>query len=415
VFVAKGLALRGARDFDGALRAFEEAFRATADVIHVSEQVRVLADAGRWGEAIAAWKRVAEVRPSDGESLAELAELEDAARRNAPSPELPPLDVVRRRVLGHGLLLPMQDATANILRQVGDDEGLRTKGARGAGEAIRAGKVTVSVSGREGPTNRLALALMLTGEADPRLAPYTTTDHAVCLVARGGGLDAFTLWREEADVAVQAIAPAPAHVGDWIEAIALPESDGSVAAFESTPDFLALWDRAMAAPVPRARARDWVAAVVHPRVPLERVCTTAEWVFRWQVVALLGLAASEPGWAGTEKREALLSLLRGAIDWPLAAAIRVAAEVALREPESTRELRLALLDIRPALAGEPNHAIAQSLILALEMLPYVTKSFVDPLRALLEADDDASAPPPPPAPPAPPATRRPWWKLWGAS
>lgn len=412
VYVAKGLALRGARDFEGALRTFEEAFRATSDVIHVSEQVRIYADAGRWTEAIAAWKRVAEVRPADGENLAELAAIEEGARTHAPPPEAPPLDDVRRRVLGHGHLFGMTDATANILRQVGDSESLREKGATGAGEAIRSGKVNVTVSGREGPTNRLALALMLTGDADPRLAPYVTADHKLYVVAPGE--DAFTLWREEGDLVVQALAPPPPHVSDWIESVALPEGDGSVAEFESTPDFLALWDRVAKEPPPQARARDWAAAIVHPRVPVNRVCTTAEWVFRWQVVAILGLVTSEPGWAGTEKREALLSLLRGAVDWSLAAAIRVAAEVALREPETTRELRLALLDIRPALKGEPNHAIAESLILALDMLPYVTKTFLDPLRALI-ADDAADAEGEPGPPPAPGAASRPWWKFWGPS
>lgn len=411
VYVAKGLALRGARDFEGALRTFEEAFRATSDVIHVSEQVRIYADAGRWAEAIAAWKRVAEVRPADGENLAELAAIEEGARTNAPPPEVPPLDEVRRRVLGHGHLFGMTDATANILRQVGGAESLRAKGATGAGEAIRSGKVKVAVSGREGPTNRLALALMLTGEADPRRAPYENASSKLYVVAPGE--DAFTLWREEGDVVVQALAPPPSQVSDWIEALALPESDGSVAEFESTPDFLALWERAAKQAPPKARARDWAAAIVHPRVPVNRATTTAEWVFRWQVVALLGLVASEPGWAGTEKREAMLSVLRGAVDWSLAAAIRVAAEVALREPETTRELRLALLDIRPALKGEPNHAIAESLILALEMLPYVSKTFLEPLRALIaEAADDAQEEP---EPPPPPAASRPWWKFWGPS
>lgn len=99
--IAKALALRGKRDFDGALRTFDEARRATGDPTHLAERVRVLADAGRWAEALDEWNEMSESHDTSAENAAEYAELERAALANAPPPEAPPLDLVRRRVLGH--------------------------------------------------------------------------------------------------------------------------------------------------------------------------------------------------------------------------------------------------------------------------------------------------------------------------
>ena len=51
--IMKGHAERGLRDFDGALATFELAHRTTSDPTFLMEKMRVLADAGRWSDAIA--------------------------------------------------------------------------------------------------------------------------------------------------------------------------------------------------------------------------------------------------------------------------------------------------------------------------------------------------------------------------
>jgi tetratricopeptide (TPR) repeat protein len=413
--VCRALALRGKRDFDGALEAFEEARRESGDVVHVAEKVRVLADAGRWAEALGEHTGLAAQREPDAENLAEYEAITQAARSKAPPPDAPPLDVVRRRILGHGSFVPMLDATANALSQIGADDGLRAKGPAGAGAAIREGSVRMTVSGVEGPSNRLCMALMLAGAADPRLADYGAPEGELRTVTRRP--DPFTLWAREGDVFVQALAPPPEHVSAWVESLAVRELDGTIAeaAFASAPDFLDLWSMAAAAPPPDARARDWVAAIVHPRMPVIRVSEGPAWVHRWQICAVLGLALSEQGWARTEKREALLALLAGVVDWPLAAAIRVAAELALRDTDTTRELRQALIDICPVVAHETNAGIAFALLGALEMLPYVPKEYPAKVRAQLQTDGHLGGSPreaEPPSPPPQAPAKRPWWKLW---
>jgi hypothetical protein len=138
------------------------------------------------------------------------------------------------------------------------------------------------------------------------------------------------------------------------------------------------------------------------------VCAGPDWVYRWQSAALIGLALSEPGWKGTAKRTALTSLLSGPTDWPLAAAIRVAAEVALHEPEATPELRQTLIDLAQTLDDQENCGITTTLLGALEMIPYVPAEYVNQLRSRIAGDENPS-----PEPSSTPARKRPWWKFWG--
>lgn len=411
-FTLAGLAHRAAGAVQPALEAFEAALAASQDPLLHLEQFRVLADAGRWADALDAWGRyergcAANAPPTD-DSVAERAAVAAAAQRNAAPPAVPPLDIVRRRLAGHGRLCPMRDVTANALREVGRNDGLRAKGPTGAGVAIRAGKITMTVEGSEGPSNRLCLALMLSNTPDTRLAPYTCANVPF----------APALWRADGDVIVQAPPSPPPAVIDWVEGVALFEAEGTAAErFESTGDFLDLWQAAADSPPPAANAGAWLAATVFPRMPLPRVCSGPEWVFRWQVACLIGLAQSERGWRETAKREALLGLLGGPADWTLAAALRVAAEVALLEPEATAEVRQVCIDLAEKLVNEPNSGILETLLDALQMLPAVPPDAVAQVHArILTANaPPATAPGSETAAAARGPAPRPWWKFWGAS
>lgn len=407
----RGLALRAQGEYGAALAAFEAAYAATGDEVHLMEMFRVLADAGRWQEALDVLTRRSADAKEETERMLEVIFVRRAVAENAPPPLVPPLDIVRRRELGHGALWPMQDATANLLREVGANPDLRLKGPQGAGAALRAGKLKMQVSGREGNSNRLCLALMLKGEPDPRLVEYVRTEDAPPLEHAGRSR---VLWRSEGQVMVQALPPPPEAVLDWIEQLALGEPDGSLAEteFASTGDFLHLWARAAATGIPAATAEQWRAATVYPRMPVIRACDGPDWVLRWQVAALIGLAHSEKGWMGTARRRVLIELLQEESDWPVAAAIRVAAELALHEPESTRELRQLLLALIPQMNDEPNGGLGRTLLTALEMLPYVPAQYRDRLRAKIVGEQNEAPAEEPPSPKAQ-GKRRPWWKFWG--
>jgi len=412
-----GLALRAKGEPEKALPIFEKAYATTGDPIYLLEKFRAHVDAGQWSDAQQLAERIAAEREPDGENLMEFSFADRAAEQQLPRPSSPPLDDVRRRALGHAAILSMTEATTNALTQIMTSDEMRDKSTAERIEDLRTNEIVVEASANEGPSTRLTMALMCAGSTDPRAARYGSPDPLVMIEDEA---DQYTLWKVEDDVAVQALPAPPDAVLEWV--LELAESDAA--------DFLALWDEAK--DLPRATARDWLGAAIHPRMPLAEVEDGPRWVYHWQLCSLIGLAKSEPGWEGTAKRDALLSLLRGAIDWPLAAAIRVAAEVALYEPTAAPELRQRFLDLREDLEHVPNSGIPVSLLLALEMTPYVSKELIEPFRASLaarnsddddsddDADDDADDDtgdddhdhdhgddkPDPPG-------KKPWWKLWG--
>lgn len=409
-----GLALRADRQFDKAIAAFQRGHQVSGDAIYLQEVLRTLADAGRWAEAVKLGADIKQQRELDGEGLMEIEYVEKALAAKAPPPTEPPLDTVRRRALGHGFMWNMGDATANAMRQVVDSPELRDKGPTGLGESLRGSSFEMAVSGREGPSNRLCVALMFTGTTDPRRAEYSVSDENDVMRSIVDEADQYTLWKLDGGVAVQALPEPPTAVLAWIERLALHEPTGTnpTEDFESEADFLELWAAAKSFPRIEASAREWVAAAVYPRMPVYRVGQGPDWIYRWQVASLIGLALSQTGWDGTARRDALLSLLRGVIDWPLCAAIRVAAEVALEEPEAIREIRQVFLDLTSTVVDVPNGAIPQCLQVALDMLPFVGDEYKERLRAALERpeaepedDDDEPAPAE--------DTKRPWWKFWG--
>lgn len=409
--VALGLALRANRDFDRATHVFDEFYRSSREVDFLHEKKRVLADAGKWAEAVAAADELERISEIHDENQREHAALRANLAKQAPPPDEPPLDLVRRRAIGHGALLPMLDATANGIRNFASKESEATPSELGT--RIRSESATLAISGDEGASNRLCLALMFAGVPDPRRAKYSISGSALRSISDQA--DQYSLWKADGDVTVQALPPPPDSILDWVERLALFEPDGTApdTLFQSQADFLDMWRAATQMPVPEATAREWVAATIYPRMPVFRVGMGPDWVYRWQVAALIGLAHSEREWAGTARRDAFLSLLRGSIDWPLAAAIRVVAEVALNEPAATAEIRDRLIKLSEVLGRQPNTSIAVALHGALDALPYVADHYKDALRTQNESDDEDDPDPDDEDEPEPEGKNsRPWWKFW---
>lgn len=416
---ALGLALRANGEFDLACNVFDEIYAKTREPDFLHEKKRVLADAGRWSEALEIANTLEQTTELHDENVAEHAELRARLARNAPRPDEPPFDIVCRRALGHGRLLPMVDATANGLRNFADKQRESSSDPVALGRLIRGDSAAIAISGNEGASNRLTQAVMFAGAPDPRLARYSIAT-GTALQSLSDRSDQYALWKLDGDVVVQAL-PAPSDaVLDWVERLALSEQDGSVpeTLMEPHADFLDMWRESMQLPRVEATSREWVAAAIHPRMPLFRVAMGPDWVYRWQVAALIGLARSDDGWSSTQRRDAFLSLLDGAIDWPLAAAIRVVTEIALDEPDTTSEIRSRLIALSKKLSHVPNSAIPATLLHALAALPYVAEDHTNELRAKLEAGAPEAGDDPEPGEEEAEAenrsspTNRPWWQFW---
>jgi tetratricopeptide (TPR) repeat protein len=124
-------------------------------------------------------------------------------------------------------------------------------------------------------------------------------------------------------------------------AVAAPPADvvEAVTKLASQPQYaLQSWQRQaarIARDFPADRAGDFLAAMVHPP-QVEKAPRPWAWVYRWQVAAALIVSQLEAEWEGSRRREALLSLVWGPVDWTTDAALVALAALAQdEEPRAT--------------------------------------------------------------------------------
>jgi hypothetical protein len=111
-------------------------------------------------------------------------------------------------------------------------------------------------------------------------------------------------------------------------------------------------------------------AMVHPPgVPEDLDVDAAEWVFRNQLAGALLLAHVDSGWGGSRRREALLSLVDGVVDWTTQAAIIALRELALDEPAALDETDDRLWELRNEVPWSCDDRLADTLACSYLRLP----------------------------------------------
>ncbi len=306
--IQRGLALRASGDAAAALAVFERASAMPdANVSDVLEQVRchfIL------GNVDAARALLARVTHTDDE----LAGLRKLCAAPVQGDGVEALDRLRRDVWRHPVELP-GDATANLFVQ--HREQLPPGKAQGE----------FAISGWESPSNRLLVALFVSGTPDVSRATYTLT-HAGPPFAR----DPFAqvrgerapTWVAQQGLGVQAT-PAPS-----------PALRAQLAALSTSAVFSELWARAGAlAATLDARPADVVAAMVHPPADEAWLQTLPAGLFRYQVATACVLAQLPRPWA--ELRGSFEALLFGPVDWVSASAVQALGEKSRRDAEVARE------------------------------------------------------------------------------
>jgi tetratricopeptide (TPR) repeat protein len=123
-----------------------------------------------------------------------------------------------------------------------------------------------------------------------------------------------------------------------------PKIRAGIAAIAEQPYELGRWcalGRAYAAEIGPGRIGDVLATMVHPSLPPEELPSWV-WLQRLQFAACCTIAGVGAGWEGTLRRRALLSLLRGPLDWINGAAAMVLSEIYIdcvpARPEIMKEL-----------------------------------------------------------------------------
>ena len=401
--VVLALAYRASGKPERAVELFEEVFARSGDPVHLMEKARALGDAGRYAEATEAAERAARLNLAPSDETAIFVDWLASCARGDAGALGRDYDWVRRTSLGHGAILPMNDATTNSLADPRIPRGTHVK---------------VGVSALESPTVRLCLSMHQGSGLDPRAATYTYAALPTPDPRLPRGKVTTLLWRDEDGVMVQAVPAPPEEIRGLVSEVA-----------HLAGDLFTCWDAAgERAPRVAASSADlelFAHAMVHP-LDAPTDVMTADWVQRWQVSAACLIARSEPGWRGTRRRQLLIDLVRGPADWTTAAAVLVLGEIAMREPDALPEIRRELRLLARAIPSGGYCSYGSTLAVVAQKVPF----FAPDTAKLLETDwlsggeggegegresENEPAPgsaAPPADEPAETTAKRPWWRFW---
>jgi tetratricopeptide (TPR) repeat protein len=306
--IQRGLALRASGDAKAALAAFERASALPdANDSDVLEQVRCHFILGNVERARELLTRI--TRTDD-----ELAGLKTLCSSAPQGDGVEALDRLRRDVWRPPVELP-GDATANLFVQ--------------HREQLLPGKAVgeFAISGWESPSNRLLVALFVSGTSDVTRATYSMQHVGPAFTrppfAQVHGEKPPT-WVEQKGLGVQAT-PAPSAT-----------LRSQLAAVATTDLFSTVWTHAgrLAATLD-AKPADVIAAMVHPPEDDAWLQGLPRALYRYQVACACVLAQLPRPWS--ELRSHFESLLFGPVDWSSAAAVQALGEKARRDAEAARD------------------------------------------------------------------------------
>ena len=391
LLVPLALAHRAGGRPEEASELFGRVFEATNEPIYLLERARALSDAKLWKAALDTanrWLRLSKKEPDREASI--FIDWVTACLKGDVAARARDYDWVRRSALLHDAILVMNDASTNILSD---------------SRVPRGGKVKVGVSALEAPSVRMCLAVHQGSGPDPRAVEYTYNAVPSPDPRLPRGTVKTLLWKEEDGVMVQAVRPP----SDAVQALVAEVTKDAGDLFEA-------WDlAARLAPRAAERTSELAQAMVFPTSPPDDF-PTASWVYRTQVAAACLIVHASGGWRGSERRQVLLDLLRGPVDWTTSAAILVLGELAVREPDALAEIRRELTTLGKAIPQGGHCCFGATLAVTAQKIPFFQPDLAEKLTEdWLRGGEPTPTPTPTPTPnptPTSDAAKRPWWKLW---
>jgi len=365
--------------FDAAIKAFREAIHRqpneAASVYVHNDIADILCEQGKIEEGVREYRAVLDHDPEDAWALpsylyfmhglqpgegwdAKLSALAARPSDNQRAQELQGrLAVVQRGYLD--VLPEANEAIINLARQFIAEPDKLAKG----------GKIAIGLSHLESPSARLAITMELVGKfpgvtLDLGVADVPTPDTRLPLKPVS-----YVLW------AYDGMTPRPAL------AAPSPAIAGAMADIARTPFNVEAW---------RERARrlftelgpqvfgpqalgELLGVMVHPPAASDGR-PAWDWIRRVQIASALTIAQmGDTTWEGSIRRDALLSLVYGPMDWSGVAGLVALASLATHEPAlapSVEEIYLDLLGSKPS---EGAWALHTPLVLLLNRLPYLSE------------------------------------------
>ncbi|HEV2239141.1 MAG TPA: hypothetical protein VGR57_20970, partial [Ktedonobacterales bacterium] len=366
---------RRQHNFDAAIAAYRVAItrQSTFSVgIRVHNDIAdILCGQGKIEEGVSEYRAVLDHEPDNSWALpsyfyymhemqpdagwdAKLSSLATRAPSNKRAQELMGrLEVIRRAYLD---LLPEADeASINVARQLLAEPHKLAKG----------GNISIGLSHLESPSARMAITMEMAAKVPAVTLEFGAPEVPTPDPRVPRKSIPFVLWTYNGTMPQPAVAAPKPSVAAAITAIA--RTSFNVEAWRKPAYRLAqeLGPQGLS---------DLLAVMVHPSTPPDDR-PAWDWIRQVQIASALTIAQlGDSRWEGSVRRDALLSLVYGPMDWAGVAALVALASLVVHEPAvapSVEEIYLDLLGHQPS---EGAWALYQPLVVLLSRLPQLSES-----------------------------------------
>jgi tetratricopeptide (TPR) repeat protein len=372
--VAMAGVYRRMRNFDAAVAAFREAIsrqpNEEAGISARNDIADILCGQGKVEEGVREYRAVLDYAPDDAWALpsylyfmhdlqpdegwdAKLADLATRARDNQRAQQLMGrLAIVRR---GYFDLLPEADeASINVARQLTAEPKNIAKG----------GKIEIGLSHLESPSARLAITMELAARLPGVTLEFGVADVPTPDPRLPRKPFPYVLWTYDGMTPRPAVpAPNPAVVS-------------AITHIARTPFNIEAWRepaRRLSQELGPQALDDLLAVMVHPSAPPD-ARPAWDWIRQLQIASALTIAQlGDSAWEGSLRRDALLSLVYGPMDWAGVAALVALASLATHEPALAPSVEEIYLDLLSQPPSEGAWALYNPLVVLLNRLPYLSE------------------------------------------
>lgn len=364
--VALGLAYRTAGQYNRAVNAYEQAFKLEKDPAFLIEMAHTRWDAGGHKAAL---KYLNKALKKD-ETLAQNTEFNCMLRYLKNDKEIvkvlgnnaKPDDIKLVTTPLVGYLFSRKDYTVNIFEQVPRDR-------------IQNHSLQITTPGIEPPSVRLALALATTGNLDLTQLDYTFHQIPEPDPRYSTSNPTFKAWiydEETNCIPIQAVSKPDDEIYILVNKLA------------NQAYYLPHWWQ-QAKQLMKNNSLELsklIGTMVYPEAAPENF-KSSTWITHSQLAAALLIAATGSKWYGSLRREILLDLLHGPIDWITDSVLIALTEVALDIPESTEEIAFEFEQLARRAPEQGHWSLCAYLPLSYRRLPARSGTMIAKLSGLL--------------------------------
>ncbi|VAW73074.1 hypothetical protein MNBD_GAMMA12-508 [hydrothermal vent metagenome] len=371
--ITQAMAYRAAGQYNRAIQSFEQAWKISSDPTLFIEMAKAKWDAGGQKAAAKLLKKGAKKAEDHFKNnhvfnLMQRYLKADKELLDVLGPEIRPDDFIYLTSPLQGYLLPIRDASLTSLASLEQDK-------------LHGQSIQIAVNCIEPPSVRLALAMITTGDHDISALEYIFDDIPAVDPRATHNSPEFQVWKYEASIPCQDCKQ-PAH-----NLVAL------VLSLAHQEFYLPRW-WAQAKKLMTGHSvnlQGFTGVMVYPPdLPddMEGKLDIGQWLKHVQIASALLIAASENQWKKSLRRDILLTLLDGPIDWVTEATLMALTEIGLDCPESIPEISHMMESLAERIPETGYWSIAATLPICYKRLPGRPYYIINSMNNMLSRYND---------------------------